>query len=143
MPPALAISAALQNCKRRLHHRPQGDCAAFDLRVDGIKIGGRGNLGHQDCIGCGSNGCFEIGPAPGRRQPIDPDRHLALAETLGLHGFADLAARNILGIGGHGILQVEDQGIGRQGAGLFECTRIGAGHVENRTAGTDGHDCPG
>ncbi len=43
-----------------------------------------------------------------------------------------------LGVGGHGVLEVEDDGVGGQALGLLEGPLVGAGHVEDRAAGPEG-----
>ena len=72
----------------------------------------------------------EIGIAPGRVQPVDPDHDLALAVAAGLDRVHHLGARLALGLGRHRILEVEDQHVGRQALRLLERALVGARHIE-------------
>ena len=42
-----------------------------------------------------------------------------------------------LGVGGDGVLEVEDQGVGGQALGLLQRPLVGARHVEDRAAGPE------
>jgi hypothetical protein len=68
---------------------------------------------------------------------IDADDQLAAAIAAGLDRRPDLVARRRLGVGGDRILEVEDQPVGGQGAPLFECAGVRAGHVKHAAAGAD------
>ena len=95
------------------------------------------DLGDQDGVGAGARRRGEIRMAPGRRQPVHPDDRLARAVAPCLDRRADLLARARLGIGRDRVLEVEDQGIGRQAPRLLERPRVGAGHVQHAATGTD------
>ena len=50
-----------------------------------------------------------------------------------------MAAREEFGIRGDSVLEVQDQCIGRQGRCLFKRASVGARHVKNTSAGSNGH----
>ena len=68
-------------------------------------------------------------------EPVDPDGHLPAAVAAG-SSLAHLVAGLRLGVGGDGVLEVENEGVGGQ-AGLLQRPLVGAGHVEDRAAGSE------
>jgi hypothetical protein len=54
---------------------------------------------------------------------VRPDDELAVAVAAAPGGLAHLPARALLGLRRHRILQVEDQGVGRQRLGPFSSAR--------------------
>ncbi len=50
----------------------------------------------------------------------------------------DLPAGEGLGLGRHGVFQLQDQRVGVERAGLFQRAGVGARHVERGAAGPDG-----
>src|SRR5204862_3351025 len=78
------------------------------------------------------------GLAPRRAASVAADGDLALAVGLAPGGGHDVGAGGLLGVGRDGVLEVEDQRIGRQAARLLERTGIGARHVEDAAARTNG-----
>ena len=96
------------------------------------------DLGHQDRIGAGLGDRRDVGLAPRRAEPVAADGDLALAVGAALGRQHDVGARGFLGLGRHGVLEIEDQRVGRQGPGLLQRARVGARHIEDAAARTDG-----
>ena len=61
----------------------------------------------------------------------------SLSRTRPTRGGAHPVAGLGLGVGGDGVLEIEDQGVGREALGLLEGALVGAGHVEDGAAGED------
>ncbi len=99
--------------------------AEFDLRHDHPGGPRRGRRG--DVVG-----------VPRRVEAVDPDGDLLAAVLAGAHRGAHAVAGVGLGVGGDGVLEVEDERVGGQRLGLLERPLVGAGHVEHRAAGEDG-----
>ena len=85
-------------------------------------------------MGLGLDRGLEVGLAPGRLGSVHADDDLAVAIAAGLHGGADLLARDLLGVGRDRVLEVENQAVGRQLLGLVERALVGARHVEDAAA---------
>ena len=71
-------------------------------------------------------------------EAVDPDGELAVAVLARGDGGADPVAGLGLGVGGDGVLEVEDDGVGGEALGLLERPLVGARHVEHRAAGPEG-----
>src|SRR5262245_1365953 len=78
---------------------------------------------------------------PGGVEAVDADYDLARAEAARLDGVGDLLAGGGLGVGRHRILEVEDDGVGRQGTRLLDRAGVRSRHVKDAAARTDGHFC--
>ena len=132
---------------RRLDHRPDVDALGrikrFEVVGDALQHRRRGHLRHQDGIGPRPDGGAQVGIAPRRLRRVHPDDELAAAVIAIRDGAAHLLARQLLLLGGDGILEVEDQRVGGKRARLVEGATVGAGHEENATAqahGAQGRD---
>ena len=81
-----------------------------------------------------------VGP-PLRVEPVAADRQLAPSVFARRRRSTGGGAGSLLGVGGDGILEVEDDGIGRERLGLLQCPLVGGGHVQRRSAGAQfAHD---
>ena len=69
---------------------------------------------------------------------VDPDRHLALAVLARRRRGARSGASSDLGVGGDGVLEVEDQPVAGDRLGLLQRALVGRGHVEHGAAGAEG-----
>ena len=63
---------------------------------------------------------------------VDADRHLARAVLAGRGRRAGRVASGRLGVGGDGVLEVEDQRVARDRLRLLQRTLVGGRHVEHR-----------
>ena len=70
-----------------------------------------------------------------------PQPSLAAAKAALRHRLDGLLARGFLGLGGDGVLQVEDDGVAVERARLLQRLEVGGGHVEDAAArpGGGGH----
>ena len=84
---------------------------------------------------CGGGG--DVVVVPLRADAVDPDRQLAVAVLARRDGGAHAVAGLGLGVGGDGVLEVEDQRVGVDALGLLERALVGAGHVEDGAAGAE------
>jgi hypothetical protein len=111
---------------------------AFAMAAAGGDRGPRpAHLGQEDDVGAGRRERLQVLGAPGRVEAVEPHHHLARAEAALAHRLRHLAAGDLLGVGRHRVLEVEDHDVGGQRAGLFQRAGVGAGHVEDGAAGTD------
>ncbi len=102
-------------------------------------VGDRVDLGHHDGGRAGRGGGGEVVGVPLGVEAVDPDGQLSLGAVLaGGDRGADPLAGLGLGVGGDGVLEVEDEGVGGEALGLLEGPLVGAGHVEDRAAGAEG-----
>jgi hypothetical protein len=93
------------------------------------------DLGQQDGVGAGLGHGDEVRVAPGGVEAIDTRDELAPAIGRALlQGGDDLLTPCTLGIRGDGILEIEDQAVGRQAAALLERPGVGSRHVEQAAA---------
>ena len=120
--------------RARVSGAPAGASAA-SARATSL---GRLDLGQQHRVGAGAGGRGEVVGAPRRAGAVHPDHHLALAVAARRHRRHHLAARLLLGGRRHRVLQVEEQHVGVEGAGLLQRPGVGAGHVEGAAARADG-----
>jgi hypothetical protein len=65
------------------------------------------------------------------------DQDFTLAKPFGGDRLCDLVARCGLGLRGHGILEVEDDAVGRQIAGFLQRSRVRSRHEQKAAARTD------
>ena len=96
------------------------------------------DLGHQDGVGARPRDGRNVGLAPRGAESIAANDNLALAVGLALRRQYDVRARGLLGVRRDRILEVEDQGVGRQGPCLLQRARVGARHIEHTAARTNG-----
>ena len=68
-------------------------------------------------IGADPGHCQDIGQPPGRIQPVDPDHDFPVAEASGADGLGDHGPGAFLGLGRHGIFEIQNECVGRQFAG--------------------------
>jgi hypothetical protein len=126
----------------RLHHRPHRHvrrrARGIEQRHDVRHLRGAFDLGHQDRVGTRLGDRLDVGLAPRCAEPVAADGDLALAVGAALGRQHDVGARGFLGLGRHGVLEVEDQRIGRQGPGLLQRACVGARHIEDAAARADG-----
>ena len=73
----------------------------------------------------------EVVVVPLGADAVDPDGQLAVAVLAGADGGADALAGLRLGVGGDGVLEVEDERVGVDALGLLERALVGAGHVQD------------
>ena len=99
-----------------------------------------GDFGNEDGVGHGVDGGIEIVGMPGRVDAVDADEDLAAAEAAGFHRGGHLLARRLLGVGRHRIFEIENDAVGGQRFRLLQRAGIGARHIEDAAARTDGHD---
>ena len=132
----------LQDTARGFHHRPdrhriRGTIGTHDRfhMPDGI---GAFDLGQQQGIGARFRRHGDVFITPFGGEGIDANDDFAQAETAGGHRFANLLAGEFLGIRGDGVLQVEDQAVGGQGAGFVQGAGVGARHIQHAATGTRG-----
>jgi hypothetical protein len=128
----------VEHAERRLHHAHDVHVVRRvgpdHLHLEVMDHGRALDLGQQDGVGAAAGDGREVLVAPGRIERVDAHDQFALAVAAGLDGRDHLLARQRLGVGRDGVLEVEDQRIGRQAARLLERARVGAGHVEYGTA---------
>ncbi len=131
----------MQHRARGLDHRPDPDRhVGVDVAEpvgDGREIRDAGNLRHQNAVRLCLAGHGEIVDPPRRIQRVDADQDLAPAESAGRDRLRDLVARQRLGVGRHGILEIENDAVGRQDSGLFQRPRIRSRHEQKAAARTD------
>ena len=107
---------------------------ALQCRVDGGHIGDGVDLWDNDAIGPGSGDGGQVVVMPWSSDAVGPDGDLsASVATSGEHRASPLAGL-CLGIGCHGILKVEDEGICGDVLGLLQGSLVGRGHVEHAAA---------
>ena len=98
-----------------------------------------------DTFGTSTASGFALAAALRSSQPpfgveaVDANDDLARAEPAGAHGIQHLLAGGGLAIRGDGVLEIEDDGVGRQRARLLDGAGIGAGHVQHAPARANGH----
>ena len=109
------------------------------MRRNLVEVGRFRDLRNQDGVGPRLGRGGEVFRPPLAVERIDPHDHLAGAEAARLDRVRDLLPRRRLGLGGDGILEIENDGIAGQGLGFFERARIRSRHVEHAAARTDGH----
>jgi hypothetical protein len=102
-------------------------------------VSGIGHLRNQHRVGFGLGDGVEVLQPPLRIESVDAYHNLASAEAAGGNCVRHLRPSGDLALGCNGILEVEDDGIDRQGARLLDGAGIGARHVEYTPARTDGH----
>ncbi len=137
--------ACVEDRHRRLHHRPQPDLLRGMHALQDLggadDVAGMHHLRHEDGVGLGLAGGEQIVGAPRRLQRVDPDDDLAAAIAAALDRGADLLAGERLGVGRHGIFEIEDQGVGGDGLGLFQGPLVRARHIEHAAARPALHGC--
>ena len=115
---ALGDRLGAEDRERRLDHGPDpralGRAEAAQAQADRDQRVGRRHLGDQDRVRAGRRGGGEVRLAPGRVEGVDADREFAAAIAAARHGGADLLPRRVLGLGRDGVLEVEDQRVGRE-----------------------------
>jgi hypothetical protein len=77
-------------------------------------------FGTRIASGSASQAASRSSVAPRGLERVDPDHDLAAAIAAVPDGGADLIAGERFGVRRHGVLEIEDQGIGRDGLGLLE-----------------------
>ena len=70
-------------------------------------------------------------------EAVDADHDLAGTEAAGLDRRPHLLARVALGLGRDRVLEVQDDRIDRQGAGLFDGAVVASRHIESAAARTE------
>jgi len=128
---------------RRLDHDPDADTRVGmpveQALADGLQhLRGR-DLGHQDHVGARRRRGREIVGEPRRVEAVDAHEHLAAAEAAGLDGLGDQPACLGLGVGRDRVLEVEDDGVDRQGLGLLHGAGVRSRHVEHAAARANRH----
>src|SRR5690606_38782719 len=96
------------------------------------------HLGDDDGVGPGLGDGPQVVVVPGRADPVGPDRQLLRPVLARVHRCADPVPGLRLGVGGDGVLEVEDQRVGGDRLGLLQRPLVGAGHVEDGAAGAVG-----
>ena len=129
--------ARVEHAHRRFHHRPDRQVGADHLG-EVVDIRGRVDLGQQDRIRSRLAERAGILQPPFRGQRVDPHDPRALAIAALPQRRDQRLARLGLGVGGHRILQVEYDRIGRQLPRLFERALLRAGDIKHRTIGVGG-----
>ena len=76
---------------------------------------------------------------PGCIDAIDADENLAPTETASFDSIGNLPACGLLGLGRHRIFQIEDDAVGGERLGFFQRAGIGARHVKDAAARSEGH----
>jgi hypothetical protein len=97
------------------------------------------DLRHQHRVGLRLGDRVEIVEPPFRVEAVDAHDHLAGAEPAGDDGIRHLLAGGRLAVGRHRILEIEDDGVGRQAACFLDRAGVRSRHVEHAPARTDGH----
>jgi len=119
---------------------PKVDASGFfDVGVVAGHIAAGVDLGHQDRVRPGGGGGGQVRGPPGGVEAVGADDHLPPAEAPRLDGGHGLRPGQVLGIGGDGILQVQNHRIAGQGPGLVDGLLVGGRHVEDAAAGAEGH----
>ncbi len=110
--------------------------------LDGAVVGGHVvgavDLGDEDGVGAGLRGRGQVVGAPGGVEAVAADDHLAASEPAGFQGLDRLGAGHVLGVGGDGVFQVQDDHVAVQRLGLLDGLGVGGGHVEGAAARPDG-----
>ena len=76
--------------------------------------------------------------APRRLERVDPQDQLARRIASREHRRRDGGAGGVLDFGGDGVLEVENETVGGQRAGLFQGTRVGTRHEQDAAAWSKG-----
>ena len=121
----------VQHALGGLEHSPKR--RGRDQRRRPVQHGAAADLGDQHRIGAAGENP-RIGLAPFGVEAVDPDDPRAAAVIRQQRPRQQLAGRHFLGRG-HRILEVKDDRIGRQVAGLFHGPGIGCRDIENRAIG--------
>ncbi len=128
---------------RGLDHRPDlqtlRGTGGLQHLVGGDDVAGARYLGQEHGMGAGGGGSREIAGAPGRFQAVDAHDQFAVAVASALDRLQDLFAGLLLGVGSNAVLEIEDQAVGGNGLGLFQCPFVDPGHVKNTAAWSDLH----
>ena len=96
------------------------------------------DLGQQDGVGAGARHGDEVGMAPGGVETVHPRDQLAPGKGGAvLQRPDDLLPPVALGVGRDGVLEVEDQPVGRQRPALLQRAGVRARHVEDAAARTN------
>jgi hypothetical protein len=92
-----------------------------------VHVGHRADLGYHDGGRAGLGGGGDVGRVPLGVEPVHPDGDLLGAVVTRRGRRAHPLAGFGLGVGSHGVLEVEDQGIGVDALGLLERPLVGIG----------------
>ena len=106
---------------------------------DVVEVGRRVDLRDDDGRRRGGAGRGEVVGAPRRRQPVAADRQLAVAVLARRDRGDGLLAGQRLGVGRHGVLEVEDDGVARDLLGLLQRPGVRRRHVQHRPPRPFGH----
>ena len=134
----------VEDGERRLDHRPQADARvahacragagrAFPFRSVVDTFGTRMASGAADTAASMSSA------SQGVSMPLTRMTTSRWPKPPRLDGVDHLAARQLLGVRRHRVLEVEDDAVDGERLGLFERAGIGARHVEHAAARSDGH----
>ena len=88
-------------------------------------------LGTTTASGPACGGGRQVGVVPLGADAVDADRQRAPAVLAARRGGAGRLAGGGLGVGGDGVLEVEDQAVARDRLGLLQRPLVGARHVED------------
>ncbi len=133
--------AHVEDRNRRLDHRPDLDLvvgAEIHQAIGQVLQRARlRDLGHQDDVRARVVDHVDVGEPMLGVEAVDADRDLARAEAAGLDRRPHLLARVGLGLRRDRILEVQDDGVDRQRAGLFDGAFVGSRHIESAAARTE------
>ena len=119
--------ARIEHGKRRFDHGPElcgvGGTGLSQCRTGAVDVSCAVRLRQQHRVGLCFGGCVQVGHAPRRRQRVDADDHLSWSKATRRHGRANTFTGFGFCLGRNSVLQVEDDGIGGQGLGLFQRAR--------------------
>ncbi len=120
----------VEDAARGLQHAPHRGRGAQHVQRRGHGVRGL-DLGEQDRVHGGVGDGGQIVGAPRRAGGIHPHDDLARTVAAGPHRRQHLGARGGLRLGRDRVLQIQDERVGGQGAGLLERPRVRAGHEQH------------
>ena len=98
-----------------------------DARRQILQLAGVRHFRHKHRIGPGRGDDVQVFDPPAGIETVDAHHHFAVAEAAILERLNNRPARLRLGFRRHRVFKVEDQAVGWQVAGLFQCTRVDPG----------------
>ena len=120
------------------HDERAAHAAEFGLDLDDLGlefadlVGGLG-LRHADHVDTGLDDGLDVLAAVRRAQRVDADHHFGAAEVDGFQGVMDEQTRGVLLGHGHGVLEVQHDGVGTVDMRIGHHSRVVAGNEHHRS----------